>query len=313
MSVVRRTALLLLPAARLVAAQATPLQAPAQRSFAAESVRYEIVHAQLEPSYITLPWVLGKEQLFFFEAGIAPHLALGWRGAALVATPKIVLRMFDDTTNSAPIKTPSFMPHVAFYYWGRPLPQGANTLRFVSLTLSHHSNGQSGPLLTADSSGPNTTDGSFSTNLVQLGLHWVVRRRGHVGSLQVAYRHHVPINEDAELRSRTGTNQYGRRRLLVSLTGLVPFLPEQRPPFGLVPSLDAYYILDGHFQGAPGASWKRLGVSATLTRVFQLDEPLGVFVTYYNGQDYYNIWYKQRLRVLRAGLALTSITSFRRP
>jgi hypothetical protein len=312
----RRAALLaglLLWATRTVAAQATPLLTPARRDFGAESIRYEVVHAQLAPSYITLPWVLGNRQLFFFEAGIAPHLALGWRGAALVATPSIVLRMFDDSTNSAPIKTPSFMPHVAFYYWGRPLPQRPGALHLLALTAGHHSNGQSGAFLKPDSSGPNTTDGSFSTNFLQLSYHWVFRQRGHVGSVQVAYRHHLPINEDVELRSAAGTNQYGRRRLLVSVAGLVPFLPEQRPPLGLVPSIDAYYILDRHFQGAPGASWKRLGVSLTLTRVFQLDEPLGVFVNYYSGQDYYNIWYKQRLRVLRGGIALTSITSFRRP
>ena len=306
-------AILVLPAARSVAAQATPLLAPARPDFAAESIRYEIVHAQLAPSYITLPWALGARQLFFFEAGIAPHLALGWRGAAFVATPSIVLRMFDDSTNSAPIKTPSFMPHVTFYFWGRPLPQRPGALHLISLTLGHHSNGQSGPFLAADSSGPNTTDGSFSTNFLQLSYHWVFQQRGHVGSVQVAYRLHLPINEDAELRSASGTNQYGRRRLLVSVAGLVPFLPHQRPPLGLVPSLDAFYILDRHFQGYPRASWSRLGISATLTRVFPLDEPLGVFVNYYHGQDYYNIWYKQRLSVLRAGIALTSITSFHRP
>jgi hypothetical protein len=294
----------------LLVVQATPLTTPAprpgQRSFNSESTRYQIVQAQLEPSYFTLPWVLGRSQLLFFEAGIAPHLALGWRHLAIVATPKIVLRMFDDSTNSAPIKTPSFMPHATVYYWGRPLPGGPNDFHLIALTVSHHSNGQSGAFLAADSSGPNTTDGSFSTNFVQLDYCWVFARRGTVGSLRLGYRHHVPINEDFELRAPTGNLQYGRRRLLLSLSGLVPFLP-QRPPFGLVPALDAYYILDRHF------SDQRFGVSITLTRVFQLDQPLGVFVNYYAGQDYYNIWYKQRLRVLRGGLVLTSITSFRRP
>jgi len=76
---------------------------------------------------------------------------------------------------------------------------------------------------------------------------------------------------------------------------------------------DYFYILDGRFQGHRFLSADRLGVSGTLNLAFRTEALLGAFVNGYVGQDYYNIWYKQRLKVVRVGVSVQSVTSFHSP
>ena len=57
----------------------------------------------------------------------------------------------------------------------------------------------------------------------------------------------------------------------------------------------------------------RLGASGTFNVALRTEALLGFFVNGYVGQDYYNIWYKQRLKVVRVGFSVQSITSFRSP
>ncbi|PYP22798.1 MAG: hypothetical protein DMD55_18690, partial [Gemmatimonadetes bacterium] len=112
--------------------------------FATRAVRYRLVQEQLETSYITVLGGGGNIEKLFFEADVAPHFSAGWSRWALVVTSKIVLRMRNDSTHSAPIRTPSYMPRIAAYWWG-PFRGGNDHGEFVSFTISHHSNGQAGP------------------------------------------------------------------------------------------------------------------------------------------------------------------------
>ncbi len=280
--------------------------------FATAAVRYRLVQEQLETSYITVLGGGGNIEKLFLEADVAPHFSAGWSRWALVATSKIVLRMRNDSTHSAPIRTPSYMPRIALYWWG-PFRGGNDHGEFLSLTISHHSNGQAGPFFFANTTIPNTFDGSFSTNFVELAYHRVFKQgddRG-VGWARVGLRMHVPINEDPELRSSAGENQYGRYRLLLSTLSRRPLPLVPRIPFVL--QFDYFDILDGRFQGHRFLSADRLGISGTLNVAFRTEALLGAFVNGYLGQDYYNIWYKQRLKVLRVGVSVQSVTSFHSP
>ena len=320
-----RTSLVALRGAALGAGLAAcAAVAPAQRiasalakrgdtsDFATRAVRYRLVQEQLETSYITVLGGGGNIEKLFFEADVAPHFSAGWSRWALVVTSKIVLRMRNDSTHSAPIRTPSYMPRIAAYWWG-PFRGGNDHGEFLSFTISHHSNGQAGPFFFANTTIPNTFDGSFSTNFVELAYHRVFKLgddRG-VGWARLGLRMHVPIDEDPELRSGSGENQYGRYRLLLSTLSrrLLPLVP--RIPFVL--QFDYFYILDGRFQGHRFLSADRLGVSGTLNLAFRTEALLGAFVNGYVGQDYYNIWYKQRLKVVRVGISVQSVTSFHSP
>ena len=276
---------------------------------------YEVVKVQLEPSYVTILGGEGNIQPLLFEADIAPHFVLAWRKHGFVFTPKVLFRMFNDSTHSAPIRTPSFMPHLTWYYWGFASSVNPRRTDFVSVRYSHHSNGQSGPFHFPDTSEPNTTDGSFSTNFIELMYH---RAYGASPALQATWlryglRIHIPFNENRELRDQEGDDQYGRYRLLLGgqRRGILPIFPWFELPFGV--RAEYSYILDGHFQGEPFFSRDRLSFSLTWISVIPADVSLGFFVNFYAGQDYYNIWYKQYLTILRVGFTVQSITTLLSP
>src|SRR3989442_7194289 len=135
--------------------------------FRTARLRYKLVQEQLEPSYITMLGGGGNIEPLFFEANVAPHFGAGWPKLGLVLTSKVVLRIRNDSTHSPPIRTPSYMPRITLYWWG-PFRGTSTSSAFLSFTLSHHSNGQAGPVYLADTTPPNTFDGSFSTNFLEL-------------------------------------------------------------------------------------------------------------------------------------------------
>jgi hypothetical protein len=303
------TALMSAPAVAQAIAPPTP--ATPGQDFAGPLEGYRLVRGQLEPSYITAMGGFGSLPSLLFEANLAPHFTFGWKNVTLVATAKIVLRMLNDSTGSAPIRSPSYMPRVAVYLRGHADSSHAD---FWSLTLSHHSNGQAGPFYNAALQ-PNTLDGSFSTNFVELAFqHAYKLRHGGIGWLRVAFRQHLPVNEDSALRVASGDDQYGRQRIIVSGLGrsVLPLVDVQAP-VNFAIQWEAFYIIDGVFEGYDFVSDKRLGASLTVDASFSSGALFGLFLNGYIGQDYYNIFYKNRITALRFGLSLQSITSFRTP
>jgi len=130
----------------------------------------EVMRAQFEHSYITSTSITGSQPRLIFEGNIAPAFSLVTPGKniALVMTPKVVMRMFAE--NSVPVKTPSYMPRVTAYLFAEPTVKNVrdSTATFMYLTLSHHSNGQSGSFLNPDGS-VNHETGNFSTNFLEYG------------------------------------------------------------------------------------------------------------------------------------------------
>lgn len=258
---------------------------------------YRALSQAFEESYIVPVGGFGNIQKLVFEANIAPHLAFASDGLAVTATPKTLLRMYN--LSSLPIRTPTFNPQIRLYYWGR-LPRSRQWRTAISLAFAHHSNGQAGPFFSGDSVTLNTTDGSFSTDYLEATAHVIGAspRTGSTGWLSIGVRKHVAgLTEDAELRA--AGSRYGRHRLLASTKGLIPVAL-----FGFAPRLDIEYLIDGQ----PGRM--RWIFAPSVSTVLRLRSPIGVFVGGYFGQDYYNIWYGQTLRIVRFGLTLNSITSF---
>ena len=172
----------------------------------------------LEPMYIGPRYSARADahHVDIFEAQIAPHLFYfqfvetllrahpgwtGWNGWTMVFVPLLRLRM--SSTDSDPVRTPSFNPQFAtvqkLFTWGarptRPNPRpsdwawptdgGWMGLLSVQYTIAHHSNGQEGCAFvntgTTDpncapadfSHGPppaNTLNGSYGTNYETLAV-----------------------------------------------------------------------------------------------------------------------------------------------
>src|ERR1051325_1150366 len=126
----------------------------------------DVVRANLEPSYLVYAQGITGLAPLYFETSIVPSFSIlprQWH-VALFLTPKIVLRMFRE--NSAPVKTPSYMPRLTTFLWFEEDPDLFTV--YYLMTLGHHSNGQSGSATNPDGTRNHET-GNFQTNFVELG------------------------------------------------------------------------------------------------------------------------------------------------
>ena len=94
-------------------------------------------------SYITFPMDIGNLEPLMFEANVSPSFVIRERKDSrlmAVLTAQIIIRMFNE--ESYPIKTPSYIPQVTFYY----LTNDKNPTDHYTFfwRLAHHSNGQIG-------------------------------------------------------------------------------------------------------------------------------------------------------------------------
>jgi hypothetical protein len=263
-----------LPAASLRAQDGVPSLAP-----------------QFEPSYVVFgPWSPHHpDTTLFFEANIAPpfYVALGKR-FAVVLTPKVILRQFAE--GSWPVKTPSYMPRVTFYRWW-PREEDAE---FLSLMFSHHSNGQGGDHRNPITGRLNLENGNFSTNFLELTWQRRATVRGVESTLRGTVEWHVPGTYD-----RDEMRKYSKLRLYAS-SGIAVSRPETGRNEWTAGVLLGYLAGDvsPRFDGLDRfQAWLTLGWAPSRR------SDLSVFANYFNGQDYYNIYYDQRLSVFRLGFA----------
>lgn len=290
-----------------------------------------------------------------FEGQIAPHLYLTradvwgegdvfdrpvWSWTASF-TPMIRLRML--TTNSFPVRTPSYMPR-PLLDWQIFRASATDTsaalrefaevpVRLWGLTVTpwaHHSNGQEGCLFAYQTRDPdngdcvgdppsdgvpevNRVDGSFSTNFIRLGIGY-----SYFGVPQA-------IGDRLE-RIHGCTFQAG---VEVHPVGYLP---------GGVDRLQAEYY--PQVQATLGAEWARswlagtwtvggearwldhtapdVGTWAHSTEISYTPRGLpgwGVFARYYNGMDYYNLGFMEEAKYLHFGFVwdLGSSVQFRFP
>ncbi len=250
----------------------------------------DIVRANLERSYVAFPiGITGLEPLIF-EADLVPNFSLlprSWH-VALFLTPKIILRMF--ASRSAPVSTPSYMPRLTTFFWFQESATGPTA--YFSAAFLHHSNGQSGEFYNPDGSHNHDT-GSFGTNYFEFAAYPNFWRNSAFGWSSIVLEWHPRLFENAELR-----DTYGNLRLRLATTiysklgsyasdlsvGLTAILSEMQKPtnastfFARFPLAVKYAI-----------------------RPPSID--VGLYAAYYQGQDYYNIWYDRFISVVQIGIS----------
>lgn len=250
----------------------------------------EIVRANLERSYVAFPiGITGLEPLIF-EADLVPNFSVlprSWN-VALFLTPKIILRMFAE--NSAPVRTPSYMPRLTTFFWFDDDPTGPTA--YYSAAFLHHSNGQSGEFYNANGS-HNHDNGSFGTNYFEFAAYPNFWQGPFLGWNTIVLEWHPRSFENAELR-----DTYGNLRLRLATTlyshsgryasdlsvGLTAILTEMRKPTNA------------------SALWARFPIAIKYAvRPPSID--VGFYAAYYQGQDYYNIWYDRFISVVQIGIS----------
>jgi hypothetical protein len=250
----------------------------------------DIVRANLERSYVGYPaGIMGLEPLIF-EADLVPNFSVlprSWH-VALFLTPKIILRMFAE--KSAPVATPSYMPRLTTFFWFDESATGVTA--YFSAAFLHHSNGQSGEFYNADGSHNHDT-GSFGTNYFEFAAYPSFSKSAIFGWNSIVLEWHPRLFENSELRST-----YGNTRLRLATT-IYSTVGRYASDF----SAGLTAILTG-MQKPTNAStfFARFPISVKYAiRPPSID--VGLYAAYYQGQDYYNIWYDRFVSVLQIGIS----------
>lgn len=249
-------------------------------------------------SYITFPTDIGNIEPLWFEGNVIPNFYLRKsKNARLmgVLTPQIIIRMYQE--ESFPVRTPSYMPQITVYYQlHKQAPLKSSNAFF---RIAHHSNGQDGDFILADGSF-NHKSGNFATNFLEAGyiITNLNRRFNAYQFFKTSFEIHPNGFMQEELEGyysqyrwhnafsifilSSKNNQEGIKKTAISLNGETTWM------FGNFNQLDTF-------------SAERLNLSLTFYYHPKFLEDLGLFVQYYHGTDYYNMYFDHRLDVLRFG------------
>ncbi len=262
----------------------------------------DVIQSRLEDSYILAThWLSSGLPPLIFEARPAPHFltSLCPRNCAIVADPTVVLRMFDAP--SLPVRTPSYMPRLTVHVWPRELASRRGVLTYFSFSVAHYSNGQSGPLIDTLTGGFNTSDGSFSTNFVEVALHQGQLDSVDLVGFTLSLRVHPRGWMDAPLR-----DTYGWVRPSVALEAI-----RQLPAIGRSRLRAELGYLVGRVAPALDGGLDRVRLGFTASSQPRRAGQLGLILHYYEGQDYYNVWFGRRIRALRIGIVGSRLEAVR--
>ncbi|WP_346863140.1 hypothetical protein [uncultured Draconibacterium sp.] len=249
-------------------------------------------------SYITFPGDIGNIEPLWFEGNVIPNFYLRQsQNSRLmgVLTPQIIIRMYQE--ESFPVRTPSYMPQLTVYYRLTELDKTPGLNLFGR--VAHHSNGQDGDFFLEDGS-INTKSGNFATNFLELGFiatnlntrfnayqffktSFEVHPEGFIQEeLMGIYSRYRWHNSFSIFKLNSGSPSSNGGRPAISLKGETTWM------FGDYNQLDAF-------------SAERLNLSLTFYYHPKFLEDIGLFVQYYHGSDYYNMYFDHRLDVLRFG------------
>lgn len=243
-----------------------------------------------DETYISYP--SGKKVIF--EGQIAPSYSVLQFGDSqsetgfsmdVIVNPKILLKMYQS--QSRPVKTPSYMPHLTVRTsWRTPI----YTLHSF-LTISHHSNGQAGKTFKETTEEIDIEAGSFSTNYIHFGysVSFVNAQRHTFG---ISYEHHPKKYEWFEIDEGI-EKLYGRKRLHYTYHFS-----------GKLLQLDMDYtrIID-RWELAKSVTPHIFSATAK-TKLPFFKNSIWAFATYYQGQDYYNIYFTKKIRLFKTGIAV---------
>ena len=256
-------------------------------------------------SYVTLPMDIGNIAPLIFEANISPSFIIRQRKDSrlmAVLTSQIVIRMYDK--ESLPVRTPSYKPQISFCY----LPGDKSAKKHTTFfgRIGHHSNGQDGSFYD-DKGQINLESGNFSTNFFETGMI----RTSHDTSLS-AFKF---LKSSLEIHPKNMMldelhGQYSGLRWHNTLTAhKVPFInsdKRSKPKFSL--KVETTIMLD-NYNNLNTFDLNRLNASLTLYYHPSFLEDIGFFVQFYHGNDYYNIYFQERLDIIRFGI-MTKVLRF---
>ncbi|MDO8896055.1 MAG: hypothetical protein Q7V19_00285 [Bacteroidales bacterium] len=286
------------------------LDTMAQNEFP-ESDFFSSVRANQTDSYVTFLQGIGNLEPLVFEAMVAPTFLLRTNSSAQYgATISTAIRLRMYAEESVPVRSPSYMPNITFYYNLPNFYPGNDGSNYVFLLLGHHSNGQDGDFFLEDGS-YNTKTGNFSTNYMELGLFFnqkIVPFSNTSEYFKIALEWHPKIDLSPGLEGRYGflrlhnslnINRFtiGRvKSIFKNVSRIYNDVPRVQT------SIETTWIF-GERSGAKAFDFKeRFNLNLKIAYRPQVLKDVSFFSRFYTGEDYYNMFFYRRINILQIGL-----------
>ena len=254
-------------------------------------------------SYVTFPFHIGNLEPLIFEANISPSFIIRERKDSRlmgVLTAQIIIRMYNE--ESLPVRTPSYIPQITAYYSvGETLNKNVLFAR-----IAHHSNGQDGDFY--DENGDiNLISGNFSTNFFELGfIHTSFSNKYNAAKF---YKSSIEIHPKSWMSEDLHGLYSGVRWHNTFTAFKIPISKsdtEKKASISL--KLEAMWMFDS-VNNWGAFDRNRLNAGLTFYYHPKFLEDIGLFVQFYHGMDYYNIYFQHHLEVIRFGI-MTDILRF---
>ncbi|HTF22018.1 MAG TPA: hypothetical protein VK658_28250 [Chryseolinea sp.] len=281
-----------------------------------------LVNANREQSYITFGSGIGNLEPLIFEGNLSPSYFFTGkeRKWAFMINPQVMIRMLDK--KSQPIRNPSYKVYLTYYkeinFWEKSFLRKIfynNAVFFAS--LAHHSNGQDGSFYVSDSTREvNTEDGNFSTNFLELGLSaYQIREFDKnffsIREVKAWMEFHPPKWSAEEL-----DDLYGYFRLYGKVGLVGPFRKRENDKVNRWLQRSSLEVKSGWiFGNMNGTSqfdfYKRFVLDISYKYYPKWFDEIAFFLRFYQGQDYYNIYFvNDPLTQLSVGIT-SNIMSFK--
>lgn len=260
-------------------------------------------------SYITFPTDIGNLEPLIFEANVNPNFVIRERADSkmmAVLTPQVRIRMYNK--ESYPVQTPSYIPQISVYH----LLTEKGPLKKTSVfgKIAHHSNGQDGTFYRDSTSTEiNFRSGNFATNFIELGIlkSFYSGKRNAVRFFKSSVELHPSKWMLPEMRGTYSGLRWHNSLLAYKLPVDKLFFTESRRASFSV-KLETTLMLD-QINDWDFLEFDRLNAALTLYYHPKFLEDIGLFVQFYKGMDYYNIYYHNEVSAIRFGL-MTEILRF---
>lgn len=250
-------------------------------------------------SYITFPLDIGNIEPLWFEGNIIPNFMIRKSKNSRfmgVLTPQVIIRMYRE--ESMPVRTPSYMPQIAVYYKLTDKPKKDQYTLFGRFV--HHSNGQEGDFYLPDGE-INLATGNFATNSLEFGIvnnHYNKNLRA-VQFYSTSLEIHPPSWSNEELEGIYSTLRWRNDFSIYKMPLGKQSADKKRAQISL--KAEAMWMF-GNVNDWQTFALDRLNVNLTFYYHPKFLEDIGLFVQVYNGMDYYNIYFNNRIEVIRFGI-----------
>ena len=248
-------------------------------------------------SYITAPTDIGNIEPLWFEANMIPNFNVRTNKKSRllgVLTPQIILRMYQE--ESDPVKTPSYMPQLTVYY--KLKKEGRACSLNVFGKIAHHSNGQDGDFY-LDNGDINYRTASFSTNYIEAGLIKTrfSERFNAVQFFSSSFEIHPKALTIEELYGQYPLYKWNN---IFSIFRLQKNKGEDTRANISVRGEFSYVL--GDYNNLNAIAGERIQAKLTFFYHPKFLEEIGFFVQFYQGADYYNIYFDHQRTMIRFGI-----------